>query len=68
MGPGPDGTLTHLMCRLDTKEAPRLLDVIDVPCLKHKPLAFQPENWLIDRGVVLEAGAEAGERWRVARV
>ena len=44
-----DGTLTYVMCRLDQGDTPHLLDVLDIPMKKSKPLEYQPENWLINR-------------------
>lgn len=44
---------------------PRLLDIIDVPLLEHRPKDYQRENWLLDpKKYWKKAGVFKGTAWR----
>ena len=53
------GELSEVECRYQGGQASQLLDVIDIPILKEKPLRHQTENQEIDRGVWVKSGVFA---------
>lgn len=51
-GSRPEGELLSNEIRLDTGNQVALLDVVDLPLLRHDPQSFQTENYLIQPGSV----------------
>ncbi len=45
---GGNGVLDAKHYTLDNGREPNLFEIIQIPCLKHKPEYHQPENWLIN--------------------
>lgn len=46
----PHEEVSEVERRYEDGADPRVLDVIDVPLMQHKPSGHQPENWLLDPG------------------
>ena len=54
-------------CQYEDGNEPDLLDIIDIPLLKHQPHDYQKENWLLDSKSKWTKGdkAEVGDLWNL---
>ena len=48
IGAHADASVSESERQYEDGRDPKLLDVVDVPIIKHLPSPIQPENWLID--------------------